>query len=68
MCERFWTLPSVLRFHPRNFEQLQYVESPGVEKESMLSKQFAELRDCGMILSKHLCLKLRQGSGYLGIV
>jgi len=56
---------TVLSFHPWNFEQLQYVESPGVEKESMMPKQFAELRDCGMILGKHLCSKLRQGPGYL---
>jgi len=56
---------AILSFHPWNFEQLQYVESSGVEKESMMPKQFAELRDCGMILGKHLCSKLRQGPGYL---
>ena len=41
---------SVLSFHPWNFEQLPYVESPGVEKESMMPKQLAKLRDCGMVL------------------
>jgi hypothetical protein len=56
---------AVPSFHPWNLEQLQYMESPSVEKESMVPKQFAELRDCGMILSKHLCSKLRQGSEYL---
>jgi hypothetical protein len=59
---------SVLSFHPWNLKQLQYVESPGIEKERMMPKQFAELRDCGMILGKHLCSKLRQGSGYLDFV
>jgi hypothetical protein len=59
---------SVLGFHPWYFEQLQYAESPGVEKESMMPKQFAELLDCGMILGKHLCSKLRQGPGYLDII
>ena len=52
----YFAVPS---FHPWNFDQFQYVESPGVEKESMMPKQFAELRGCGMILSKHLCSKLR---------
>jgi len=41
---------SVLSFHTRNFEQLQHVESSGVEKESMMPKQLAKLRDRGMIL------------------
>ena len=58
----------VLRFHPRYFEQLQYAESPGVQKEGMMSNQLAEFRDCGMILGKHLCSKLRQGLGYLDFV
>ena len=43
---------SALGFHSRNLEQLQHVEPPGVEKEGVLSKEFAELRDCRMILSK----------------
>jgi hypothetical protein len=38
---------SVLSFRPRNFEQLQYVESAGVEKESMMPKQFAKLPAAG---------------------
>ena len=59
---------SVLSFHSRNFEQLQHVESPGVEKEGMMPKQFAEFRDCRMILGKHLRSKLRQGLGYLGFI
>ena len=54
--------------HPRNFEQLQYVESAGVKKESMMPKQFAELRGCGMILGKHQCSELRQGPAYLDVV
>jgi len=41
---------SFLNLHPRNFEQLQHVKSSVVEKESMTTKQFAELRDCEMIL------------------
>jgi len=59
---------SVLSFHSRNLEQLQHVESPGVEKEGMMPKHFAELRDCRMILGKHLCSELSQGLAYLGFV
>jgi hypothetical protein len=59
---------SVLCFHPRNLEQLQHVEPSVVEKEGMMPKQFAELRDCGMILGKHLRSKLRQGLEYLGFI
>ena len=59
---------SALGFHSRNLEQLQHVEPPGVEKEGVLSKEFAELRDCRMILSKDLCSELRQGPGYLDLV
>jgi hypothetical protein len=51
---------SFLNLHPRNFEQLQHVKSSVVEKESMTTKQFAELRDCEMILDKYQCWKLRQ--------
>jgi hypothetical protein len=57
---------TVLSFHPGNFEHLQHVKSPGVEKESMMPKQFAEMRDGRMILGKHLCWKLRQDLVYLG--
>jgi len=45
---------SVLSFHSRNLEQLQHVESLGVEKEGMMPKQFAELRDSRVIIGKHL--------------
>jgi hypothetical protein len=34
----------------------------------MVPKQFAEMRDCRIIIGKHLCWKLRQGSVYLGFV
>jgi len=50
---------SFLSFHPRDLEQLQYIQPPGVEKEGMLPEQLAKLRNCWMILSKHLRLKLR---------
>jgi hypothetical protein len=33
-----------------------------------MPKQFAELRDCRMILGKHLRSKLSQGLAYLGFV
>jgi addiction module HigA family antidote len=59
---------SFLSFHSGNLEQLQNVESPGVEEESMMPKQFAELRDCRMILGKHLCSKLIEGLAYLRFV
>src|SRR5262245_18022321 len=58
---------SVLGFHSRNLEQLQDVEPPGVEKEGVMPKQFAELCDCRIILGKHLCSELRQRPAYLGL-
>jgi hypothetical protein len=59
---------SFLSFHSGNLEQFQNVESPGVEEESMMPKQFAELRDCRMILGKHLCSKLIECLAYLRFV
>ena len=38
---------SVLSFHTRNFEQLQHVESSGVEKESMMPKQLQSCATAG---------------------
>jgi len=58
---------SVLSFHSWKFKQLQDVEAPGIEKESMMPKQFAELCDCRMVLGKHLCSKLSKGLAYLGL-
>ena len=57
-----------LSFHPRNFEQFQYMQAPGVEKEGMLAVQLVKFCDYRMILSKHLRLKLRESLGYLGFV
>src|ERR1700741_392664 len=59
---------SMLSFHSRDLEQLQHVESSGVEEKGMRPKQFAELRDRRMILGKDLCSKLSQGLAYLGFV
>jgi hypothetical protein len=59
---------SILSFGPWNLDQLQDVKSSVVKKECMVPKQFAELRDCRIIIGKHQCWKLRQGSAYLGFV
>src|SRR5579859_650346 len=58
----------ILSFHSRNLEQFQNVQSPVVEKEGVLPEHLAELRDCRMILGKHLCSKLSQGLAYLCFV
>src|ERR1700739_3159438 len=59
---------SVLSFHSRNLDQFQHVESFRIEEEGMMPKQFAELRNCRMVLGKHPRLKLIQGPIYLGLV
>jgi len=59
---------SLLSFHSRNFEQLQHAKSSVVEKEGMMPKHVAELRDCRVILSKHLRPKLSQRLAYLPFV
>ena len=59
---------SILSFGPWNLDQLQHVKSSVVKKECMVPKQFAELRDCRIIIGKHPRWKLRQGSAYLGFV
>ena len=59
---------SILSIGPWNLDQLQHIKSSVVKKECMVPKQFAEMRDCRIIIGKHLCWKLRQGSAYLGFV
>jgi hypothetical protein len=59
---------SILSFHSRNLKQLQNVESPCVEEEGVMPKQFAELDHCRMILGKYLRSKLSQCLGYLDFV
>jgi hypothetical protein len=44
------------------------VEAPGIEKEGVMPKHLAELRDCRVVLGKHLCSKLSQGLAYLGLI
>jgi len=59
---------SILSLHSRNLKQFQNVQSSGIEKKGMLPKHLAELRDCRMVVGKHLRSKLSQGLAYLHLV
>jgi len=59
---------SVLSFHSGKLNQFQNVQSPAIEKEGMLPKHLAELRDRRMVLGKHLCSELSQSLAYLGLI
>lgn len=62
--------PKLTGLHSGNLDQLQHVEPPDVEKESVMPKRFAQLRGCRMIVGRNLCScpELRQGPAYLGVV